>query len=572
MVDIVSDPQMPVAPKPAQAVTHVDALRPGTRLAEFEVQGLLGVGGFGLVYRAYDTSLHRTVAIKEYMPAALAARLDGTSVSVRSSADQATYQSGLDSFVAEARLLARFDHPSLVKVYRFWEGNNTAYMVMPLYSGMTLSQARSQMAAPPPEAWLRTVLWSILQALHVLHQNDTLHRDISPDNIFLQDIGPPVLLDLGAARRAINDKPHKHTAVLKVNYAPIEQYGEAEDLTQGPWTDLYALAAVVYSCLRNAPPSPATTRVVRDTMPTVRSVAATVKEHFGTAYSDQFVRTITHALAVQPGDRPQSLAAFVTEMKLKAPPRLSKFDWRNELGVVLKSDQDENSSRQFWNTQPQTVPDPTRRGAGGRTGRPAGRVAQAGRRLAQALSQHAKPLGLGLAALLVAGGGLLWLLPADNGGSLWGTAPVVATPDPAVMPAPAAAPAASEPQAVDPLAMDAAPAPAPAPIVKPPAAERRTAPAVRTPAAQQPAAEEEERKPPARARAANPEPAPKPPVRTDESRVAPRELCANANFFTRPMCIHEECQKPANTQLPVCIENRKQYPNGPSGSNAAPAF
>jgi non-specific serine/threonine protein kinase len=570
MADIVSDPQVPVAPRPAQAVTHVDALRPGTRLAEFEVQGLLGVGGFGLVYRAYDHSLHRTVAIKEYMPAALAARLDGVSVAVRSSAEQATYRSGLDSFVAEARLLARFDHPSLVKVYRFWEANNTAYMVMPLYSGMTLSQARSQMAAPPPEAWLRTVLWSILQALHVLHQNDTLHRDISPDNIFLQDMGPPVLLDLGAARRAINDKPHKLTAVLKVNYAPIEQYAEAEELTQGPWTDLYALAAVVYSCLRNAPPLPATARVVRDSMPSVRSVAATVKEHFGTAYSDQFVRAITHALAVQPGDRPQSLAAFVTEMKLKAPPRLSKFDWRRELGVALKSDQDENSSRQFWNTQPQTVPDPTRQAASGRSGR----GAQGGRRLTAALGRHAKPVALGLLALLIGAGGLLWLLPADDGGSLWGTAPVVATPDPAAMPAPAALPAASEPQAASPLATDAAPAvvPAPAPIVKPPAVERRSAsPAVKTPRVQPPPAEDEARKPAARApaRPVNPEPAPKPQGPSEGARAAPRELCANANFFTRPMCIYEECQKPANAQLPICIENRKQYPNGP---NASPAF
>lgn len=562
MVDIVSDPQLPVAPKPPQAVTHVDALRPGTRLAEFEVQGLLGVGGFGLVYRAYDHSLHRTVAIKEYMPAALAARLDGVSVSVRSSADQATYQSGLDSFVAEARLLARFDHPSLVKVYRFWEGNNTAYMVMPLYSGMTLSQARSQMAAPPPEAWLRTVLWSILQALHVLHQNDTLHRDISPDNIFLQDMGPPVLLDLGAARRAINDQPHKLTAVLKVNYAPIEQYAEAEELRQGPWTDLYALAAVVYSCLRNAPPLPATARVVRDSMPSVRSVAATVKEHFGTAYSDQFVRAITHALAVQPGDRPQSLAAFVTEMKLKAPPRLSKFDWRRELGVALKADQDENSSRQFWNTQPQTVPDPTRRSASGRSGR----AAQEGRRFKEALGRHAKPVALGLLALLIGAGGLLWLLPAEDGGSRWGTAPVVATPDPAAMPAPAALPAASEPVATTPPAMDVA-APAPAPIAKPPAAERRSAPPAAKPPPQAP--EEEERKPPARARTASPEPAPRSQARPEEARVAPRELCADANFFTRPLCIHEECQKPANAQLPVCIENRKQYPNGP---NASPAF
>ncbi|MEK9802485.1 MAG: serine/threonine-protein kinase [Curvibacter sp.] len=353
MAQIVPHPAFKPEVAEAPAVTHVDALPPGTRLSEFEIQGLLGVGGFGLVYRAYDTSLLRTVAIKEYMPAALATRLDGITVSVRSSVDEGTYRSGLQSFIAEARLLAQFDHPSLVKVYRFFEAHNTAYMVMPLYSGMTLKQARSQMVAPPPEEWLRTVLWSVLQGLHVLHRSDALHRDVSPDNIFLQDIGPPVLLDLGAARRAIHDKSHKLTAILKVNYAPIEQFAEAEDLQQGPWTDLYSLAAVVYSCLRNDPPLPATTRVVRDSQPSVRSVAATVREHFGLTYSEPFVRTIQHALSVQPSDRPKSLAAFVTEMKLKAPPRLSKFDWRAELGASLRKEEDDYNSRQFWHTQPQ---------------------------------------------------------------------------------------------------------------------------------------------------------------------------------------------------------------------------
>lgn len=463
MAEIVPDTPAPAAPAApaspaspaAPPVTHVDALPPGTRLAEFEVQGLLGVGGFGLVYRAYDTSLHRTVAIKEYMPAALAARLDGVSVSVRSSADQGTYQSGLQSFVAEARLLAQFDHPSLVKVYRFWEANNTAYMVMPLYSGMTLSEARSQMAAPPPEAWLRSVLWSILQALHVLHRHDTLHRDISPDNIFLQDVGPPVLLDLGAARRAIIDKPHKHTAVLKVNYAPIEQYAEAEDLTQGPWTDLYALAAVVYSCLRNAPPLPATARVVRDNMPSVRSVAATVKEHFGIEYSDSFVRAITHALAVQPADRSQSLAAFVTEMKLKAPPRLNKFDWRAELGAELLPDQEEHS-RQFLNTQPQTVPDPTRRGVAAAQ---AGRRGARGKRSSGSTRRGLKWLGLGLVPIVAAA--VLWALLAGENSRLLGDASVVASPEPAAMPAPVAPTAAAEPEVGSPPATEASIQPAP---------------------------------------------------------------------------------------------------------------
>ena len=556
MADILPDPAAPASVPP---VAHVDALRPGTRLDEFEVQGLLGVGGFGLVYRAYDHSLERTVAIKEYMPAALAARVDGAALLVRSAADHASYQSGLQSFMAEARLLAKFDHPSLVKVYRFWEANNTAYMVMPLYSGMTLSQARSQMAAPPPEEWLRTVLWSVLQGLHVLHRADTLHRDISPDNIFLQDMGPPVLLDLGAARRAISDKSHRLTAILKVNYAPIEQYAEVEDLKQGPWTDLYALAAVVYSCLRNDPPLPATTRVVRDSMPSVRRVAATVKEHFGITYSDEFVRTIQHALAVQPADRPQSLAAFVTEMKLKSPPRLSKFDWREELGASLRAEEDYNS-RQFWQTQPQTLVQPAARSMTGQR-----RLAWPGaRRLAW---------GTGLLAGLVLLG--VWLA---GPGAPWRSHPAVALPEAAVTPALPEAPAPAEASTVAEPAVATGSGAAPPAVVAPAtiravkavaAPERPPAERERPPVSGKSAAGAEERKP-------APRPAARPavteaPPRAASAPAAPaavavpapdRVLCADANFFARPMCIHLECQKSENAQLPVCIEDRKRYPDG----------
>jgi len=556
MADILPDPAVPASVPP---VAHVDALRPGTRLDEFEVQGLLGVGGFGLVYRAYDHSLERTVAIKEYMPAALAARVDGAALLVRSAADHTSYQSGLQSFMAEARLLAKFDHPSLVKVYRFWEANNTAYMVMPLYSGMTLSQARSQMAAPPPEEWLRTVLWSVLQGLHVLHRADTLHRDISPDNIFLQDMGPPVLLDLGAARRAISDKSHRLTAILKVNYAPIEQYAEVEDLKQGPWTDLYALAAVVYSCLRNDPPLPATTRVVRDSMPSVRRVAATVKEHFGITYSDEFVRTIQHALAVQPADRPQSLAAFVTEMKLKSPPRLSKFDWRVELGASLRAEEDYNS-RQFWQTQPQTLVQPAGKSAAGQR-----RFAWPGaRRLAW---------GVGLLAGLVLLG--VWLV---GPGASWRSRPAVALPEVAVTPALPEAPAPAEASTVAEPAgtsgSSAAASTSPA-LVAPATTRAVKAAPERSPAERPPvpgkaaAAAAEERKPAPRPAArpaateAPPRAASAPAVPAAVAAPAPdRVLCADANFFSRPMCIHLECQKAENAQLPVCIEDRKRYPDG----------
>lgn len=321
---------------PANGVRHVDALPVGTRLGEFEILALLGVGGFGMVYKAFDHSLYRAVAIKEFMPAALVARAPDGSLQVRSPADQPAFLAGLNSFVGEARLLAQFDHPSLVKVFRFWETNNTAYMVMPLYSGMTFKQARAQMRTPPPEEWLRKVLWSVLGALRVLHGGHTLHRDISPDNIFLQDVGPPVLLDLGAARHAINDRDRKHTAVLKVNYAPIEQYSDGDaELIQGPWSDLYSLAAVVHGCLCNDTPLPSTLRAIRDRMVPFSRVARTVKRQFGQEYSPTFVAAISQSLALRPPDRPQNIDAYLQVMGMtSAPPGLEYFDFRAELGDI----------------------------------------------------------------------------------------------------------------------------------------------------------------------------------------------------------------------------------------------
>jgi len=518
MTDIPLDP----APSSAQPVVHLDALSPGTRLAEFELQDLLGVGGFGLVYRAYDHSLHRTVAIKEYMPSALAARQNGQLLSIRSSADQATYQHGLQSFVAEARLLAQFDHPSLVKVYRFWEANNTAYMAMPLYRGVTLKQARAQMASPPPEDWLRTMLWSILQALQVLHEHNTLHRDVSPDNIFLQDMGPPVLLDLGAARRAITDQSRKHTAILKVNYAPIEQYAQADDLKQGPWTDLYALAAVVYSCLRNDPPLPATARVVRDSMPSVGSVAATVKAHFGNAYSDAFVQAISHALAIQPAERPQSVHEFVQEMGLHAPAGLGKFDWRSALGVDLLPDPQDHSGANL-KTQPPTQTVPVTAPA---TAPVTARI--------PARRWHGRAWALMGAVALLAVLGIYWGLSSDL--------PLVAAPEPAPMPAPAM----SRAVVPDPAAPD--------PTDPWPVANQTDAPAQAGEALTAPA--------PA-ARPASPASAPRAVARPAKPRP-PKPLCVDANFFAYPVCLFRECLKKENFNHPVCVESRRNSANQPT--------
>lgn len=293
-----------------------DALPKGYRLGEFEILQVLGIGGFGIVYLAMDHALQRQVAIKEYMPAALAARGMASEVIVRSASHAETFALGLRSFINEARLLARFDHPSLVKVYRFWEAHGTAYMVMPYYRGQTLLQVRRAMDGPPDEAWLRRLITPLLGALECLHREDVFHRDVAPDNIMLLDEGAgavngrPVLLDLGAARRVIGDHTHALTAIVKPSFAPIEQYAETAQIRQGPWTDLYALAAVVHYCITGRPPMPATARAVHDELPSLGQMASGLADGLGCQFSDAFIHAIDHALAVRPQERPASIAVW----------------------------------------------------------------------------------------------------------------------------------------------------------------------------------------------------------------------------------------------------------------------
>ncbi|HEX5356396.1 MAG TPA: protein kinase [Aquabacterium sp.] len=297
-----------------------EALPAGARLGEFEIQKILGVGGFGIVYLAMDHALQRQVAIKEYMPGSLAGRGPDLEVVVRAASQADTFALGLRSFINEARLLARFDHPSLVKVYRFWEEHGTAYMVMPYYQGQTLQQVRRHMSGPPDEAWLRRLMIPLLGALECLHRENVFHRDIAPDNILLLDdesgpgMGRPVLLDLGAARHVIGDHTQALTAIVKPSFAPIEQYAETVQIRQGPWTDLYALAAVVHFCITGRPPMPATARTVHDAMPTLRQMSPGLASDFDCHLSEPFIAAIDHALAVRPQDRPDSVAAWREEL------------------------------------------------------------------------------------------------------------------------------------------------------------------------------------------------------------------------------------------------------------------
>jgi hypothetical protein len=309
-IDLGFDKTQVYTPPKPPAPDMGNGLPVGTRLHEFEITKLVGEGGFGIVYLAMDTMLKRRVALKEYMPSSLAARTEASLVQVKSERYRETFDAGMKSFINEAQLLASFDHPSLVKVYRFWEQNGTAYMVMPFYEGKNLRDTLRAMPSAPSEDWMRTLLEPLTEALLVIHAQNCYHRDIAPDNVMmLAETNKPLLLDFGAARRVIGDMTQALTVILKPGYAPVEQYAEIPGMKQGAWTDVYALAAVVHYAITGRTPPPSVGRLLNDTYQPLAQVAAG-------RYSARFLAAVDHALAVRPEARTQSVAQFREEMGL----------------------------------------------------------------------------------------------------------------------------------------------------------------------------------------------------------------------------------------------------------------
>lgn len=285
------------------AASEEQALMPGTVVDSFEIESILGVGGFGITYRARDCSLERTVALKEYFPSDLAARRDGdTTLEPRTLRDRDSYSYGLKRFLDEARTLALFQDRNIVRVNTFVEANGTAYLVMDYEEGRTLSDVLRQYGRLGRKQALAITV-HILRGLRVVHAKRILHRDIKPANVFVRRSGPPLLLDFGAARQALERQAGDVTVMLTPGYAPIEQYGGDDRL--GPWSDLYALGATVSHLVTGYAPLAATQRVtvVQDSEPD--PVIAGIYEH-----AEELGPTLTRALAwmleMHPKARPQT--------------------------------------------------------------------------------------------------------------------------------------------------------------------------------------------------------------------------------------------------------------------------
>ncbi len=299
--------------KPARdEAIHRNAIRAGQRLHWYRIDSVLGQGGFGITYLAHDTNLDEPVAIKEYLPADLAVREDDCSVNPLSASHDEAYRGGMRRFLDEARTLGRFRHGSIVRVRNVFEANNTAYMVMDYEEGETLQHVVSR-DAPVPEARLRAMLLPLLAGLEQVHAAGFVHRDIKPANIFMRRDGTPLLLDFGSARHAVGRRTRTLTTLVSPGYAPFEQYF-SKGHAQGPWTDIYALAATLYKAISGRPPLSAVDRSecllkgVPDCFVPVREIGA---GH----YSPAFLAAIDHGLAFRAEHRPQSVGVWRQEFE-----------------------------------------------------------------------------------------------------------------------------------------------------------------------------------------------------------------------------------------------------------------
>ena len=287
---------------------HPAALPKGHRIGEYEIVRVLGAGGFGITYLAFDHQLDGPVALKEYFPADAARRKPGWGVAPSTTGSRAVFTWGLDRFIDEARSLHRLRHPNVVRAHRYVQAHGTAYIVMEYVEGESLQQVIRERGRLTPDAWRRW-LDPLLDGLAHVHGHGYLHRDLKPANIMIRAAdGTPVLIDFGAARMAARDRTH--TQVLTHGYAPLEQY--SGDGVQGPPTDIYALAAVSYRVLTGEQLSSAPDRVLDDDyQPLANRIGGADR---------RWLAAIDHGLALRPEDRPQTVPAWTAAMRVPAAP------------------------------------------------------------------------------------------------------------------------------------------------------------------------------------------------------------------------------------------------------------
>ncbi len=301
--------------------SHPMMLQAGYELHWYRVESVLGQGAFGITYLAHDINLDRQVAIKEYLPDQFSVR--HTDLTVRPTTDKhkEDFEWGLKRFISEAKILTKFEHHNLVRVFNVFEMNNTAYMVMNYEVGKSLKQILKSRKTLS-ESELMKILIPLLSGLEVMHEKGFIHRDIKPGNIYIRRDGSPVLLDFGSARQTRAGREGEKSAeqetvttLVSPGYAPIEQYSSSS-IRQGPWTDIYGLGATLYKSVTGKMPLAAVDRsetIVHDNKDCYQPVS-----NWGEGrYTEQFLVAIDHAMAFKADERPQDV-----------------IEWRTEFGIV----------------------------------------------------------------------------------------------------------------------------------------------------------------------------------------------------------------------------------------------
>jgi len=330
--------------------SHPTMLQTGYKLHWYRIESVLGKGAFGITYLAHDVNLDRQVAIKEYLPSQFAVRNDDLTVRPTTDDHKEDFEWGLKRFVSEAKILTKFEHPNLVRVFNVFEMNNTAYMVMNYEVGKSLQQILKSRKTLT-ESELTKIIIPLLSGLEVMHEKGFVHRDIKPGNIFIRSDGSPVLLDFGSARQTrgergqeMSEEAQTVTTLVSPGYAPIEQYGSSSN-RQGPWTDIYGLGATIYKAITGKIPLTAVDRsetIVHDTKDCYLPVSNLANDR----YAAQFLAAIDHAMAFKADERPQNVAEWRTEFGisedeiLTVPVPNSKISYSNEVTVKLDQAQD----------------------------------------------------------------------------------------------------------------------------------------------------------------------------------------------------------------------------------------
>lgn len=301
-----------------------DTLEQGATIGCYQVEEVLGRGGFAVTYLAIDRNLDVYVAIKEYLPREITTRNAAGEVQPRDTEFADDYNIGLENFAREAKTLALFKHPNIVRVHQVLHQNNTAYIVMDYEHGQELAEVLEDRKSLPEEE-LRPILMPVLDAVSEIHRQGYVHRDIKPSNIYLRDNGSPVLLDFGAARYTMSETTQQLTAVVTVGYTPIEQYN-VSDVDQGPWTDIYAMSAVLYEAVTGEMPVDSVTRA-STALTNAADPLVSIRDKALHTCTDHFCNAVDWGLRMDAIERPRTVDQWLAALNnLPLQPEVTETD------------------------------------------------------------------------------------------------------------------------------------------------------------------------------------------------------------------------------------------------------